>query len=55
MLWSLRRRRTKLGSWYTDAGYLVDYANYYARCHEEYQRTTTRLHFFSSEPKPSSP
>jgi hypothetical protein len=31
---------------YTDSNYLVDYANYYARCHENYGRTTSRVHFF---------
>lgn len=35
---------------YTDGGYLVDYSNYYARCHEEYPRTTNRLHFFTLAP-----
>jgi hypothetical protein len=33
---------------YTDAGYLLDYANYYSRCHETYQKTAHRLHFFST-------
>jgi hypothetical protein len=33
---------------YTDAGYLVDYAKYYALCHSDYQRKTTRLHFFDT-------
>lgn len=32
---------------YTDAGYLVDYANYYSRCHHHYPRKTIRLHFFA--------
>ena len=34
---------------YTDAGYLVDYANYYSRCHQSYERKTTRLHFFAAD------
>ncbi len=34
---------------YTDGDYLADYANYYSRCHEDYPRKTTRLHFFSCE------
>jgi hypothetical protein len=33
---------------YTDRDYLEDYAAYYARCHEEYGRRCSRLHFFSS-------
>ena len=32
---------------YTDAGYLLDYANYYSRCHSEYKRSTHRIHYFS--------
>ncbi|MFZ1766560.1 MAG: hypothetical protein WAT68_07900 [Candidatus Nitrotoga sp.] len=31
---------------YTDGDYLSDYANYYCRCHDDYPRKTTRLHFF---------
>ena len=31
---------------YVDHDYLEDYAAYYVRCFETYQRTTTRLHFF---------
>lgn len=34
---------------YTDAGYLVDYSNYYSRCHTEYKRLATRIHFFSGQ------
>ncbi|WP_373852305.1 hypothetical protein [Bradyrhizobium sp.] len=33
---------------YTDRDYLEDYAAYYARCHEQYGRRCSRLHFFSS-------
>lgn len=32
---------------YTDAGYLLDYSNYYSRCHEEFIKVTHRVHFFS--------
>lgn len=32
---------------YVDAGYLADYAGYYALCHETPKKLTTRLHFFS--------
>jgi hypothetical protein len=38
---------------YVDHDYLEDYAAYYVRCFESYERCTTRLHFFSldfSEP-----
>lgn len=31
---------------YTDANFLVDYANYYSRCHNSYNRLTHRIHFF---------
>lgn len=31
---------------YTDAGFLVDYAHYYSRCHTNYKRRAHRLHFF---------
>ncbi len=31
---------------YTDAGYLLDYSNYYARCHDEFTKVTYRVHFF---------
>ena len=36
---------------YTDAGYLVDYAHYYSRCHHSYPRKTIRLHFFATNKK----
>jgi hypothetical protein len=42
----LKTRSILVEKEYTDGGYLIDYANYYARCHEAYARTTTRLHFF---------
>lgn len=32
---------------YVDRDYLEDYAAYYSRCHYEYPRKCTRLHFFS--------
>lgn len=32
---------------YVDSGYLLDYTNYYARCHRDYSRITKRLHYFS--------
>ncbi len=35
---------------YTDGGYMVDYANYYARCHDGYGKFTHRLHFFRLPP-----
>lgn len=31
---------------YTDRDYLIDFANYYVRCFEEYERLCKRLHFF---------
>lgn len=34
---------------YVDHDYLEDYAAYYVRCFESYERCTTRLHFFSLE------
>lgn len=34
---------------YVDHDYLEDYAAYYVRCFESYERGTTRLHFFSLE------
>jgi hypothetical protein len=33
---------------YTDGDYLDDYANYYAKSHEQYDRRCVRLHFFSA-------
>lgn len=33
---------------YTDGDYLDDYASYYAKAHETYDRLCTRLHFFST-------
>lgn len=33
---------------YTDRDYLEDYAAYYARCHEQYGRRCSRLHFFNT-------
>lgn len=33
---------------YTDGDYLDDYANYYAKSHELYERKCVRLHFFST-------
>ncbi len=33
---------------YVDHDYLEDYAAYYVRCFQEYQRKTLRLHFFSN-------
>ena len=32
---------------YVDAGFLVDYASYYARCFEDVPRLTHRVHFFA--------
>jgi hypothetical protein len=34
---------------YTDAGYLMDYANYYARSHGDLEKSTNRIHFFGRE------
>jgi hypothetical protein len=34
---------------YTDRDFLQDFSAYYVRCFEPYERTCTRLHFFSSE------
>lgn len=34
---------------YTDRDYLEDYAAYYDRCFQDYQRRTQRLHFFRAE------
>jgi hypothetical protein len=34
---------------YTDAGYLDDYAAYYVKCFQSYDRRCKRLHFFSEE------
>jgi hypothetical protein len=34
---------------YIDRDYLEDYASYYVRCFQTYQRNCTRLHFFSLE------
>ena len=34
---------------YTDGDYLEDYAAYYVRCHEPYDRLCKRLHFFSCD------
>ena len=34
---------------YVDHDYLEDYAAYYVRCFERYERDTERLHFFSIE------
>ena len=31
---------------YTDRDYLEDYAAYFARCHDDYQKRCVRLHFF---------
>jgi hypothetical protein len=42
-------RTTVVERCYVDAGYLSDYANYYARCYASYPRTTTRLHYFARE------
>jgi hypothetical protein len=39
---------------YTDGDYLDDYANYYAKSHERYDRTCVRLHFFSEPWTPES-
>jgi hypothetical protein len=33
---------------YVDHDFLEDFAAYYVRCFEKYERTTTRLHFFST-------
>src|SRR5947209_5288980 len=35
--------------YYTDGDYLEDFASYYVRCHEPYERCCKRLHFFSEE------
>lgn len=34
---------------YTDGDYLDDYANYYVKCYEDYERHCKRLHFFGTE------
>src|SRR5437773_987565 len=34
---------------YTDGDYLEDFASYYVRCHEHYDRLCSRLHFFAEE------
>lgn len=34
---------------YTDGDYLEDFASYYVRCHERYDRRCKRLHFFSAK------
>lgn len=34
---------------YVDRDYLEDYAAYYVRCFESYERTTTRIHFFGRD------
>jgi hypothetical protein len=34
---------------YTDTGYLDDYAAYYVKCFESYDRRCNRIHFFSAE------
>jgi hypothetical protein len=34
---------------YTDGDYLDDFANYYVKCHESYERRCKRLHFFRVE------
>lgn len=34
---------------YVDHDFIEDYAAYYVRCFESYERTTTRLHFFNIE------
>lgn len=34
---------------YVDHDFLEDFAAYYVRCFESYERTTTRLHFFSTD------
>lgn len=34
---------------YVDHDFLEDFAAYYVRCFEPYKRTTTRLHFFSTD------
>src|SRR5687768_17318561 len=34
---------------YTDGDYLDDFASFYVRCHQNYERRCKRLHFFSAE------
>ena len=45
----LGARRIVVEPNYTDADYLDDYANYYAKSHEDYERKCTRLHFFDQD------
>ncbi|MCK4365396.1 MAG: hypothetical protein KAW45_05050 [Thermoplasmatales archaeon] len=36
-------------NFYTDRDYLIDFANYYVRCFEKYDRLCKRLHFFKEK------
>lgn len=36
---------------YVDKDYLEDYSNYYVRCHHQYERFCTRIHFFTKNKK----
>src|SRR5436309_2577451 len=39
---------------YTDGDYLEDFASYYVRCYEPYDRCCKRLHFFAEDLTPAS-